>query len=91
MHKQRNRTRANPSYREDFGDGTLVAETRDVTYRLAAGFLLLLAGCPVGSADDTDTDGGGDGDGSSSTSGITVTWGCTPDVPGPVTSDILVV
>jgi hypothetical protein len=71
-------------------DGTLVAETRDVTYRLVVGFVLFLAGCPVGVADDQDIDAGGGGDGSNATSGLTVTWGCTPDVPGPATSDVLV-
>jgi hypothetical protein len=61
-----------------------------VTYRLVVGFSLFLAGCPVGRADDQDIDGGGGGDGSNATSGLTVTWGCTPDVPGPVTSDVLI-
>jgi hypothetical protein len=61
-----------------------------VTYRIAAGLVLLLAGCPVGSADDQETDASGSGDGSNPTSGLTVTWGCTPSVPGPVTADIRV-
>jgi hypothetical protein len=61
-----------------------------VTYRLVVGFILFLAGCPVGIADDQDIDGGGTGDGSNATSGLTVTWGCTPEVPGPATSEVLV-
>lgn len=61
-----------------------------MTYRFAAGVFLLLAGCPVGSADDHETDASGDGDGSNATSGLTVTWGSSPEVPGPVTADIRV-
>lgn len=59
--------------------------------RLAAvGFLVALAGCPVGSADDQETDAGGTVDTPSGTSGLTITWDCTPDVPGPVSSDVQV-
>lgn len=60
-----------------------------MTYRLTAALgLLVLAGCPVGSADDQETDAAGAGDGSSGSSGLTVTWDSTPAVPGPLTSDL---
>lgn len=90
MHSGRGRIAANPAIQEELRDGTLVAETRDVTYRFAAGFVVLLAGCPVGTADDQEIDASGGGDGSGATSGLTVTWGCTPDVPGPLTADLRV-
>jgi hypothetical protein len=72
------------------GDGTLVAETGDVTYRFAAGFAILLAGCPVGSADDQEIDASGGVDTPIGASGLTITWGCSPEVPGPLASDLLV-
>jgi hypothetical protein len=62
-----------------------------VTYRFAVGIVVLLAGCPVGSADDQgEIDAGGTVDTPNGTSGLTVTWGITPDVPGPAASDLRV-
>lgn len=63
-----------------------------MTYRLAAGIVLLLAGCPVGSADDQSEIDANDAtpDAPPNASGLTVTWDCTPEVPGLVTSDLLV-
>ncbi|HUQ04810.1 MAG TPA: hypothetical protein VM261_20050 [Kofleriaceae bacterium] len=61
-----------------------------MTYRFAAGFIVLLAGCPVGTADDQEIDAGGGVDTPIGASGLTITWDCTPEVPGPLASDITV-
>lgn len=62
-----------------------------MTSRFLVGIVLLLAGCPVGVADDQeDIDANGGVDSAPGTSGLTVTWDCIPMVPGPVTSDLRV-
>jgi hypothetical protein len=71
-------------------NGTLVAETGDVTYRFVLGIAVLLAGCPVGVADDQEIDASGGTDAPPATAGLTISWDCTPEVPGLVTSDLLV-
>lgn len=58
-----------------------------MTYRILIGLMLLLAGCPVGTADDQD-DIDAAGDGNSGTSGLTVTWDANPDVPGTIAVDL---
>ncbi len=68
-------------------DGTLVAVLAAVRSFAGIAFMLL-AGCPVGGDDGADVDAAGDGDGSSGTSGLTVTWGISPAVPGPVSVDV---
>ena len=69
-------------------DGAVVAGSLCVRIGLAPGVLLFLTACPVGWVADEEIDSGNNDDGG--TSGVTITWSCAPDVPGPVGASVLV-